>query len=342
MANVGNDNVVSVEKQTNARSFIEVGRSGISRFGGLIYEEFLPILRGKQGIRIYTEMLKNDAVIGAAIQAYEQTIRNAEWQVRPGEPTQEGEEAAEFLQTAMHDMSHTWDDTITDILSFLSYGWAWMEVVFKVRQGENRDSRLHSKFDDGAIGWRKIALRKQNSFFRWDFEDNGDVSAFVQQPAPDYKVRTIPISRSLLFRTRVAGNNPEGESTLRSAYRAWYIKKNIEELEAIGIERDLIGLPWIKPPEKFDIRAKANKGTRAAIEDLLYNLRRDEQDGILLPPGWEISLLGVSGGSGRRQFDLDKVINRWDKRIAIALLAHAIMLGMDRVGSFALSETQNR
>lgn len=334
------DNVVNIAKQANASDFIEVGRSGISRFGGLIYEEFLPILRGKQGIRIYTEMLKNDAVIGASIQAYEQTIRNAEWQVRPGEATQEGEKAANFLQTAMHDMSHTWDDTITDILSFLSYGWSWMEVVFKVRQGESRDLRLHSKFDDGAIGWRKIALRKQSSFFRWDFEDNGDVSAFVQQPAPDYTVRTIPISRSLLFRTRVSGNNPEGESTLRSAYRAWYIKKNIEELEAIGIERDLIGLPWIKPPEKFDIRAKANKGTRQAIEDLLYNLRRDEQDGILLPPGWEISLLGVSGGSGRRQFDLDKVINRWDKRISIALLSHAIMLGMDRVGSFALSETQ--
>ena len=334
------DNVVEIRKQANARDFMEVGRSGISRFGGLIYEEFLPILRGKQGVRIYTEMLKNDAVIGASIQAYEQTIRNAEWQVRPGEETQEGARAAEFLQSTMHDMSHTWDDTITDVLSFLPYGWAWMEVVFKLRRGESRDPRLNSKFSDGAVGWRKIALRKQSSFFRWDFNENGDVEAYVQQPAPDFKVRTIPLSRSLLFRTRVSGNNPEGESTLRNAYRSWYIKKNIEELEAIGIERDLIGLPWIKPPEKFDIKAKANSGTKEAIQDLLYNLRRDEQDGIMLPPGWEIELLGVGGGGARRQFDLDKVINRWDKRIAIALLSHAIMLGMDRVGSFALSQTQ--
>ena len=335
------DNVVDIRKQASPRDFIEVGRSGISRFGGLVYEEFLPILRGKQGIRIYTEMLKNDAVIGASIQAYEQTIRNAEWQVRPGEDTQEGDAAANFLQTSMHDMSHTWDDTITDILSFLSFGWSWMEVVFKLRKGENRDARLSSKFDDGGSWLAKNRTSEAEQFLPLGLRGERDVSALVQQPAPDYKVRTIPISRSLLFRTRVAGNNPEGESTLRNAYRAWYIKKGIEELEAVGIERDLIGLPQITAPEKFDIKAKANKGTKEAIEDLLYNLRRDEQDGILLPFGWEIKLIGAGGtGGGRRQFDLDKVINRWDKRIAIALLSHAIMLGMDRVGSFALSETQ--
>ena len=82
------------------------------------------------------------------------------------------------------------------------------------------------------------------------------------------------------------------------------------------------------------------RGIADAIGDLLYNLRRDEQDGLFLPANWEITLLGVGGGGTRRQFDLDKVINRWDKRIAISLLTSAIMLGMDRVGSFALSKSQ--
>ena len=334
------DNVVQINKQASAADFLEVGRSGISRFGGLIYEEFLPILRGKSGVRIYSEMRKNDAVIGACVQAYEQTIRNVEWHVRASEETNEAQAAATFLSESMHDMTHTWDDTITDILSFLTYGWAWMEVVMKVRRGESRNPRLNSKYNDGAVAWRKIALRKQSSFFRWDFDENGDVEAYVQQPAPDFKVRTVPISRSLLFRTRVSAGNPEGESILRNAYRAWYIKKNMEELEAIGVERDLIGLPRIEPPENFDIKAKENKRIVQAIHSLLYNLRRDEQDGIFLPPGWKIDLLGVGAGGARRQFDLDKIINRWDKRVSVAMLAHAIMLGMDRVGSFALSKSQ--
>ena len=256
-------NVVDIKRQSpNLRPFTEVGRSGISRFSGLIYEEFLPILQGKRGVRIYTEMQRNDSVIGASIQAYEQTIRNAEWRVRPAEFTPESIEAAEFLRSCMDDMSHTWDDTIADILSFLTYGWAWMEVVFKTRKGESRDPKRNSKYSDGMIGWRKIALRKQSSFFRWEFAENGDVEAFTQQPPPDYRMRTIPIEKSLLFRTKIVGGNPEGISILRTAYRAWFIKKSIEELEAIGIERDLIGLPWIKPPEDFDIKAKENEGNR--------------------------------------------------------------------------------
>ena len=334
------DNVVDIRRQSSIRPFLEVGRSGLARFSGMIYEEFLPVLRGRSGVRVYTEMQRNDSVIGACIQAYEQTIRNVEWRVRPAEFTPEGIEAAEFLRSCMDDMSHTWDDTITDILSFLTYGWAWMEVVFKTRRGESRDPRRHSRYTDGMIGWRKIALRKQSSFFRWDFDDSGEVEAFVQQPPPDYRTRTIPISRSLLFRTKISGGNPEGVSVLRNCYRSWFLKKNIEEIESIGIERDLIGLPQIKPPEKFDIKDKDNVDVVAAISDMLYNLRRDEQDGIFLPPGWEIELLGTGGGGARRQFDLDKVITRWDKRIAISLLANAIMLGMDRVGSFALAKSQ--
>ena len=70
------DNVVSMQKQVSPRHFLEVGRSGVTRFGGLVYEEFLPILRGKSGVRIFSEMRKNDAVVGACVQAYEQTIRN--------------------------------------------------------------------------------------------------------------------------------------------------------------------------------------------------------------------------------------------------------------------------
>ena len=54
----------------------------------------------------------------------------------------------------------------------------------------------------------------------------------------------------------------------------------------------------------------------------------------------EIELLGTGSGGARRQFDLDKTITRWDKRISVSLLANAIMLGMDRVGSFALSKSQ--
>jgi hypothetical protein len=49
----------------------------------------------------------------------------------------------------------------------------------------------------------------------------------------------------------VQRNNPEGRSMLRTAYRSWRNKKRIEEIEGVGIERDLAGLPIARIPGKF-------------------------------------------------------------------------------------------
>lgn len=333
-------NVVPIKPATRGNSdFLELGRSGLRHFGGLVHQEFLTTLRGRQGIAVYREMSDNDPVIGASITIMEQTIRKVTWFIEPQGNSGLDMRAAEFLEGNMNDMSHTWDDMMTEILTYFVFGWAWMEIVYKLRKGDVRDPKRKSKFDDGKIGWRKIALRLQPSFYRWDIDDTGGIQGLVQNPAPSFDFRHIPIGKSVLFRTRKIGNNPEGRSVLRNAYRPWFIKKNIEEIEAIGIERDLIGLPVMKPPEGFDIESKENEGVKQAVQNLLYALRRDEQDGIFLPPGWELDVLGA-GKVTRRQFDIDKVIARYDKRTAMSTLTQTIMLGADRVGSFALSKTQ--
>ena len=333
-------NVIPIAPQRGrGADFLELGRSGLRHFHGLVHQEFLTTLRGRQGIAVYREMADNDPVIGASLTIMEQTIRKVTWFIEPQGNSGADMRAAEFLEQNMNDMSHTWDDMMTEILTYFIFGWAWMEVVYKMRKGDVRDPKRKSMFDDGKIGWRKIALRLQPSFYRWDIDDTGGIQGLVQNPAPTFDFRHIPISKSVLFRTRKIGNNPEGRSVLRNAYRPWFIKKNIEEIEAIGIERDLIGLPVMKPPEGFDIDSKENEGVKSAVQNLLYALRRDEQDGIFLPPGWELDVLGA-GKVTRRQFDIDKVIARYDKRTAMSTLTQTIMLGADRVGSFALSKTQ--
>jgi len=331
---------IEFPKRSNSNlDFIEVGRSGLKRFGGLVHQEFLTTLRGRSGISVFREMRDNDPVIGASLTILEQTIRKASWFVELKEESQLQKRAANHLRECTEDMSHTWDDMISEVLTQFAFGWSWLEIVYKIRKGDVRDPKRRSRFNDGKIGWRKIALRMQTSFFRWDFDDDGGIQGMIQNPAPDYKFHNIPISKSILFRTKKDGNNPEGRSLLRNAYRPWFIKKNIEEIEAIGIERDLIGMPVINPPENFDIDSKENAGVKVKVQSLLYALRRDEQDGIFLPPGWTIEVLGA-GRATRRQFDIDKVIGRYDKRIAMSTLTQAIMLGADRVGSFALSKTQ--
>jgi len=318
----------------------EIGRAGFRRFGGQIYEEFLTNLRGRRGIQVYREMRDNDPIIGATMFAIEQVIERAEWIIRPTDESALGKEAAQFLRSCMHDMEHTWQDFISEVLSMLTYGWAWFELVYKLRKGQTTRPETSSRENDGLVGWRKIARRHQASFYEWVYnEERGELIAMQQMAPPDYDIKTIPLWKSLHFVTKRASGNPEGRSVLRNAYRPWYFKKNLEEIEAIGVERDLVGLPVFTPPDGFDIDADENEAVRTMIQKMIANMRRDEQEGILLPKGFSVELLSIGGS--RRQFDTDRIINRYDKRIAATALAQFIMLGMDRVGSFALSKEQN-
>lgn len=327
---------------TSTPTFGEAGISGLNRFGGDIFEEFLPQLRWPRAGKIYKEMSDNDPVIGAILYICEQLVRRASWRVESGGPKPVDEEAREFLDSCMHDLSAGWDDVITEILSMMSYGFSWHEVVYKRRGGDVRDPKKRSKYNDGRIGWRKIAARSQHTLHSWEFDEAGDkdVKAFVQQAPPDYKMVTIPLEKSLLFRTRVAYGNPEGKSLLRSAYRPWYFKKHIEEIEGIGIERDLAGLPVITPPEGVDLWNESDptmQKQRVAAENLVKNIRRDQNEGVVMPFGWVLTLLTTSS---RRQFDTNQIVSRYDHRIAITMLADIIMMGADKVGSFALGEVK--
>ncbi|KPK43085.1 MAG: hypothetical protein AMJ65_06840 [Phycisphaerae bacterium SG8_4] len=332
--------------------FREIGNSGLRRTRGYVQEEFLSDLQGTKAIRVYREMSSNDATIGALLFMVEMMVRQANWELRPYSEEQTDVDKATFTDECLHDMSHTFDDFLSECLSFLVYGWSYFEEVLKIRLGPDQsDPQYRSQYSDGRIGWRKWAPRPQSTLDRWEFDENGGVRGLWQAPANASELNAtevfIPIEKSLLFRTRSNKNNPEGESLLRRAYRAWYLKKKIEEIEGIGIERDLAGLPMmLVPPEILDADADDNaRAVKQEMLDIVTNVRRDEQEGIMLAavydennnPLYDFKLLTTGG---RRQFDTDAIISRWDHRVAMSILGDFILLGHKNVGSFAMSKSK--
>ena len=314
----------------------EIGRIGQRRFGGIVYEEFLPELRGSRGVEIYHEMSENDDVVGAILYAIEMLVRQTKWNVEPGGSTAKDKEAAEFVESCMDDMQNTWVDTISEILSFLTYGWSYHEIVYKRRMGNTADTRTRSKYSDGLIGWAKLPIRAQETLYQWEYDENDNLTGMTQMPPPDYGLLTIPLSKALLFRTKSRKDNPEGRSILRNAYRSWHFKRRIQEIEGIGIERDLAGLPVMYAPEGMDIWNDDDdtKKLLVRLEEMVRGVRRDEMEGLVLPHGFEMKLLS-SGGT--RQFDTNAIIDRYDTRIAMTVLADFIFLGHQQNGSWALS-----
>ncbi len=337
----------NIPEGTQVIDYREVGATGLRRFSGFIFEEFILELTGWKGVAIFKEMINNDPTVGAVLFAIKMLIRRVPWRVEPASSADFDVEAAEFLETCMNDMSDTWTDTIDSILSFLGYGFSVHEIVYKRRCGDVFDPTMRSKYKDGRIGWRKIPIRSQDSVYRWQFDDHGGIQGVEQLAPPHYYHVTIPVEKMLLFRTTIEKNNPEGKSMFRNAYRPWYMKKNIENIEAIGIERDLAGLPFAGvPPELLSSGASTEqKQLLAAIKELVVNIRRDAQEGVVFPRafddnGKELYELKLLSTGGNRQFDTDKIINRYDQRIAMTALADFILLGSDKVGSFALASSK--
>ena len=317
------------------------GSTGLKRYGAQIYEEFLPELRWPRAARIYQEMADNDPVVGSILYLAEMLIRGTKWTVEPAGKTPEDIAAKEFLESCMNDMEVSWASTITEILSMMTYGFSLHEIVYKVRRGPDESSaRYRSKYSDGRIGWRCLPIRSQSSISEWNYNEDNEIISVTQDPESEAKTVKIPFSKLLLFRTKVSRDNPEGRSLLRNAYRPWFFKKHFEEIEGIGIERDLAGFPVLKSPADLDLWNEDDPRMvtlRARAEEVVASVRRDSEEGLLLPHGWDLELLGSSSS---RQIDIGGTIDRYDNRIAITMLSDIILIGGQKTGSFALADSK--
>jgi len=318
--------------------FTELGSSGLRRSGGIINEEFLPNLQGVKGFKVYREMRDNDPVVGAMLYAIDKVVTRLEWKVEG-----EDERTAVFVQECLDDMSDSWDATLQNILSMLVYGWSFHEIVYKIRGGLTGDPKTNSRFKDHRIGWRKWPVRAQETLQEWMLDERGGIQGMVQMDPSGGGLHRIPIDKALLFRTTTNRNNPEGYSLLRNAYRPWFYKRRIEEIEAVGIERDLAGLPMAFVPPEY-LMGSANAAQKAvlqAVTEIVQNVKRNEQEGIVFPAAYDeqgnrVFDLQLLSASGARQFDTGAVIQRYDQRISMSLLSDFLLLGSDKVGSFAL------
>ena len=324
-----------------------IGVVGLKTSSGKIEEEFIYNLQWPDAGRIYQEMSYNDAVVGGCLYLIETLIRQARWRTEPASKEAGDLEAAEFLESCMNDMSETWDAFICEALSMLPYGFSFHEIVYKTRRGPTeRDKKFRSKYTDGRIGWQDLPVRSQATLSEWIADETtGDITHFRQDPSlvgSQAPTQDIPLEGNLLFRTKATRGNPEGWSILRRAYRSWYFKRYIEELEGIGIERNLAGIPVLAPPPDvplFDPNNEEMRKMLAWAQELIDGLRQDRNHGIIIPnTDWELKLLGVDGAG--RSIDTDTVIRRHENRIAMSMLADVVLMGGDRTGSFALAETK--
>jgi len=298
----------------NVSPAVEIGRSGLRRFSMFVMDDYLQEMQSSQRrAQIYTEIADNDAICGALIFAIRMLCRSVDWYVIPASQEENDVLAKEFLESVMNDMETPWIDIINEILSFLIYGWALEEVVYKQRLGMEQDNpALRSKYSDGRIGWRKISIRAQTTLFGWIFDESNtgnEVIAMRQLSPPDFKLLDVPIERCLLFRTDTTRNNPEGRAldskTLIPTTDGWKYICDLDLSDKVfdenGIARHVVAKKsWVNRPcyklyfsNGTEIIADANhQWLTRTTEDANDKLRTTEEIYRTAPQNHSINLSG--------------------------------------------------
>ena len=311
--------------------FRELGSTGLKTSGGQVIEDFLPQLRTLQErVKTYSEMLM-DPVVSAVLFAISQFARGAEWRVEVAGDSDQEKRDADFLLENMHGMSHGWMDFIDEALTFLPYGFSVAEICYK-------------QAPDGTIRWKKLPFRAQETIWEWIFDDEGGIKGIRQNVSWSNGragLVEIPIEKLLLFRTQTVKNNPEGQSVLRGAFKPWYYKKRIEVIEAIGIERNLAGYPVLYAPDEIFMDNEEAREKLKFAQEMISRIRKDEAMGAVLPRSWkEAGGLVLLSSEGSQTMDTERVIQRYDARIAMSVLSDIILMGHENAGSYALADVK--
>jgi hypothetical protein len=145
------------------------------------------------------------------------------------------------------------------------------------------------------------------------------------------------------YRLGAEGDNWEGVSLLRPAYKHWYLKDKIERIDAIAQEREAMGVPICYPP------LGATDDQLDAMEGVLGNMRTNEQGYIIAPgpkagagapegTGWLIEVIGYDRtGSGR---DPQPSLEYHTQKIAAAFISEFLRLGHGQSGARATAQVQ--
>lgn len=291
------------------------GNGGRS-FYGMATGEYVTALMGYKGRQIFDEMRRSDPKVGSVLKAITLPIRGANWFIEPASEDEADQKIAKVIENnLLHGMSQTWDDTVRHILLMLPFGFSVLEKVWEYR-------------DDGVLGIRKLDPRLPLSIVDWKYDGNTRALIGPEQMDADGTRYILPIEKLLVFTNDKEGDNWEGVSILRTAYKPWFIKSNLEKIDAIKHDRYGVGVPVMTAPNG----TKSGDAAWTDAETTLENLQAQEQSYIVKPEGW---LLEVLNG-GTVGDDAIPSIKYHDEAIGKAMLAQFIDLGTSQTGSRAL------
>jgi hypothetical protein len=260
-----------------------IGTSGTELFAGYFSEEYLQLLRGRKGAKIFDEMRRSEAQVAMLLSAVMNPIKSGVWEFEASSEVADGETHKEFIEFCAKDMID-WETHLHEALTMMIFGYSVFEIIHSVVFN-------HPKF--GTFnGLKGLAFRSQKTIERWIVDNDTGNLKVVQQWVQGDLVRDksalldMLAEFLLIFTVQKEGDNYEGISALRPMYGPWFRKNLYLRIAAIGIEKNAIGTPMGTTP-----KGKQKAEDEAAFKEVLENFTAHEAAYLIKPEGWEIELL---------------------------------------------------
>jgi hypothetical protein len=237
---VSEGEIKTIEKVETRINFVEAGTLGIQQYSGFIHEAYNTQLQWPQCAPLYQRIRRSTPEIVSIVRAFTAWARNVNIDVDlPADASSDDKKYKEFLLSVFEDMEGGPTKFIETMVSRVPFdGWGWWEAVPCKRDAKWKppagSDPWTSQYDDGLMGFRKLAYRDSSSFFEWIFNNNKTMIAMSQVDSPLPKV-ILPLKNSLHL-TFGDSTNPEGLSPLESVWRLERLKYGFEVVMGIGFE----------------------------------------------------------------------------------------------------------
>ena len=322
----GGDKKLAESPLVVSRRTKEIGAPGVENFSGYITQDFNDLFNGDQATEIFDKMRKSDATVQATLKAVKLPIMSAEYTVESADSNDSKQnDIAEFIRINLFkNLEGGFASFWREALGHLDFGHYPFEKVYEVR--------------DGQVWLKKLAPRLPTTIQKWTIA--GDKPGITQLlPSVDKNDknqssnREIPMEKLVLFVNEKEGNNYQGVSILRSAYKHWYMKDALYRIDAIKHERGAgilhIGLP-----------AGSSAEDRANAEELGEFFKVNEKSHIVTPsPEWKLEM--ITNGISDQSAALMESVKHHDRQIMVNILAQFLDLGSGSGGSYSLSQDQS-
>lgn len=307
----------------------EQGQSGTVIFRGIITQEEYnaKLANTLSANKIYDTMRRSDATVRSTLQVCKLPILSSTWDIEAASDDEADQYIAEFVKDELFERNVNFTNFLKEALTMFEFGFSVAEKTYEITDYEGQT----------RIGLKKIGFRKQRSIMYWETLDG---KPGVQQmllggtATGGANTVSIPMPKLIVFTNDKEGDNYEGISLLRYAYKHWDIKDKLDIVNAIALEKLAVGVPVLKKP------LNADEGDLEKARTALRQFRANEESYQEIPVGWDLEMLDMKANSTK---DVIPTIQYHDRQIQISVLAQFLSLGgSDASGSRAVSEDHSK